>query len=64
MALESIERLFHPVAILFDQAIVVAVIGLAVNIISALMLRIMTITMDIPTVMLTRTSTCEPHTCM
>jgi cation diffusion facilitator family transporter len=39
MALESIERLFHPVAILFDQAIVVAVIGLAVNIISALLLR-------------------------
>jgi cation diffusion facilitator family transporter len=39
MALESIERLFHPVAILFDQAIVVAVIGLAVNVISALLLR-------------------------
>jgi cation diffusion facilitator family transporter len=39
MALESIERLFHPVAILFDQAIVVATIGLAMNIISALLLR-------------------------
>jgi cation diffusion facilitator family transporter len=39
MALESVERLFHPVAISFDQAIVVAVIGLAVNVISALLLR-------------------------
>ena len=39
MTLESVERLFHPVAILFDQAIVVAVIGLAVNVISALLLR-------------------------
>ena len=39
MALESIARLFHSVAILFDQAIVVATIGLAVNIISALLLR-------------------------
>ena len=38
MALESIARLFHLVAILFDQAIVVATIGLAVNIISALLL--------------------------
>jgi Co/Zn/Cd efflux system component len=65
MALESIERLFHPVAILFDQAIVVAVIGLAVNVISALLLReIMIITMDTPTVMLTPTSICERHTCM
>lgn len=31
MAVESIERLFNPVAISFDQAILVAVLGLAVN---------------------------------
>ncbi|MET1414211.1 CDF family Co(II)/Ni(II) efflux transporter DmeF [Roseibium sp. HPY-6] len=31
MAVESIERLFNPVAISFDQAILVAVIGLLVN---------------------------------
>ncbi|MEO0979341.1 MAG: CDF family Co(II)/Ni(II) efflux transporter DmeF [Pseudomonadota bacterium] len=31
MAVESVERLFNPVAISFDQAILVAVLGLAVN---------------------------------
>lgn len=39
MAVESIGRLFNPVAILFDQAIIVAVIGLAVNVLSAWLLR-------------------------
>ena len=39
MAVESVNRLFHPAAIWFDQAIVVAVIGLAVNVASALLLR-------------------------
>jgi cation diffusion facilitator family transporter len=39
MAVESVNRLFHPAAIWFDQAIVVAVIGLGVNVASALLLR-------------------------
>jgi cation diffusion facilitator family transporter len=39
MAVESIGRLFNPVSILFDQAILVAVIGLAVNVLSAWLLR-------------------------
>ncbi len=38
MAFESIERLINPVHIMFNQAIVVAVIGLAVNIVSAVIL--------------------------
>ncbi len=38
MAFESIERLINPVHIKFDQAIVVAVIGLIVNIVSAIIL--------------------------
>ncbi len=38
MATESVRRLWHPVAISFDQAIVVAVIGLAVNVVSAMLL--------------------------
>ena len=38
MAFESIERLMNPVHILFNQAIVVAVIGLVVNIVSAVIL--------------------------
>lgn len=38
MAWESIERMIHPVDILFDTAIMVAVIGLVVNIISAYIL--------------------------
>ncbi len=38
MAFESIERLINPVNILFNQAIAVAVIGLAVNIVSAVIL--------------------------
>ncbi|ANM32251.1 cation diffusion facilitator family transporter [Acidobacteria bacterium Mor1] len=38
MAYESIERLLHPVAISFDQAIIVAVIGLLVNGLSAVIL--------------------------
>jgi len=38
MAVESIGRLLHPVQIVFDQAIFVAVVGLAVNGISALIL--------------------------
>ncbi len=38
MAFESIERLFNPVDILFNEAIIVAVIGLIVNIISAFIL--------------------------
>ncbi|MBM4432019.1 MAG: CDF family Co(II)/Ni(II) efflux transporter DmeF, partial [Chloroflexi bacterium] len=38
MAWESVQRFVHPVDIRFDQAIVVAVIGLAVNAVSALVL--------------------------
>lgn len=39
MAVESLQRLFHPVAIAFGHAIVVAVIGLAVNGLSVLILQ-------------------------
>ncbi len=39
MAIESMERIFNPVNILFNQAIIVAVIGLIVNIVSAFILR-------------------------
>ncbi|MBS9403575.1 CDF family Co(II)/Ni(II) efflux transporter DmeF [Halomonas sp. TRM85114] len=38
MGIESINRFFNPVAIVFDNAILVAVVGLAVNGISALIL--------------------------
>ena len=38
MAAESVERLIFPVDILFNQAIVVAVVGLVVNIVSAVIL--------------------------
>ncbi|MDT8378575.1 MAG: CDF family Co(II)/Ni(II) efflux transporter DmeF [Desulfotignum sp.] len=38
MAFESIERLINPVHILFNPAIVVAVVGLVVNIVSAIIL--------------------------
>lgn len=38
MAFESVERLINPVHIMFNQAIVVAVIGLVVNIVSAVIL--------------------------
>jgi cation diffusion facilitator family transporter len=38
MAGISVERLFHPVAIQFNQAILVAVIGLAVNLVSIFLL--------------------------
>jgi cation diffusion facilitator family transporter len=39
MAGESIQRLFHPLAIQFNEAIVVACVGLAVNVVSAFMLK-------------------------
>ncbi|TVR97019.1 MAG: cation transporter [Rhodospirillales bacterium] len=39
MAWESTRRLFQPLEIAFDQAILVAVLGLAVNLVSALILR-------------------------
>ena len=39
MAGESIGRLIHPLAIQFNQAIVVACLGLAVNVVSALILK-------------------------
>lgn len=39
MASESIQRLLSPVEIAFNQAILVAVIGLAVNLLSALLLK-------------------------
>lgn len=39
MAYESVARLINPVAIAFNQAILVAIIGLVVNLVSALMLR-------------------------
>ena len=38
MTIESITRLFHPATIAFDQAIVIAMIGLVVNLVSAGML--------------------------
>lgn len=39
MGVESVQRLFSPVTIRFNEAIAVAVIGLAVNLISAYLLR-------------------------
>jgi cation diffusion facilitator family transporter len=36
---ESIDRLFHPVAIAFNQAIPIAVLGLGVNLLTAFLLR-------------------------
>lgn len=39
MAYESVKRFFSPVAISFDEAIIVAVLGLLVNLSSALILR-------------------------
>jgi len=39
MAWESVRRLVHPRAILYDQALIVAAVGLAVNLASALILR-------------------------
>ena len=39
MAYESLQRLLHPVAIDFREAIFVAALGLAVNLVSALLLR-------------------------
>ena len=39
MALESVHRFFEPQEIYFNQAIMVAIIGLLINIISALMLK-------------------------
>jgi cation diffusion facilitator family transporter len=36
---ESIERFFHPVAIAFEEAIPIAFLGLAVNLVSAFLLR-------------------------
>ena len=40
MAMESFQRLLHPVAIVFDQAILVAAIGLVVNGLSAVILGV------------------------
>ncbi|MDD1620023.1 MAG: CDF family Co(II)/Ni(II) efflux transporter DmeF [Methylococcaceae bacterium] len=39
MAVESFERLIRPEAIRFDEAILIAVVGLVVNLLSALLLR-------------------------
>ena len=39
MAYESVKRLLDPVAIRFNEAILVAIIGLAVNLVSALILK-------------------------
>lgn len=39
MAVESVSRLIHPLPIQFDQAILVACLGLAVNTVSALILK-------------------------
>jgi cation diffusion facilitator family transporter len=36
---ESLERLFHPVAIAFNEAIPIAIVGLGVNLLSAFLLR-------------------------
>src|SRR4051812_12491199 len=39
MVIESVDRLLHPIEIHFNEAIIVACVGLAVNIVSALMLH-------------------------
>jgi cation diffusion facilitator family transporter len=39
MAVESVNRLLHPLAIHYNEAIIVACVGLAVNVISALLLK-------------------------
>lgn len=39
MAVESIQRLISPIAIHFNQAVLVAIVGLAVNVVSALLLQ-------------------------
>jgi cation diffusion facilitator family transporter len=39
IAFQSIERLLHPIAIAYGEAIAIAIVGLAVNIISAWLLR-------------------------
>lgn len=39
MALESVTRMFQPQAILFNQAIAVAILGLVVNLVSGLLLK-------------------------
>lgn len=39
MVSESVERLFHPLPIHFEEAILVACVGLAVNVVSALLFR-------------------------
>src|SRR5215468_2765934 len=39
IAYESVERFFHPVAIAFNEAIPIAFLGLAVNLVSAFLLR-------------------------
>lgn len=39
MAIESVQRIIHPLPIKFGEAIVVAIIGLIVNAISALLLK-------------------------
>jgi cation diffusion facilitator family transporter len=39
MAVESVQRFIHPVTIYFNQAILVAVVGLAVNVFSAYLLK-------------------------
>src|SRR5215470_5396609 len=39
MVIESIDRLIHPVAIHFNEAILVASLGLVVNVVSALILK-------------------------
>lgn len=39
MAGESVQRLFHPLPIQFNDAIIVACVGLAVNVVSALLLK-------------------------
>lgn len=39
MVVESVNRLLHPVAIVFDYALIVAVLGLAINGVSAVVLR-------------------------
>ena len=39
MAVESLERLFHPQSIRFNEALIVAVLGLVVNLVSALILQ-------------------------
>ena len=67
MALESLQRFFMDVTILFPEAIGVAVVGLVVNLVSAWLLGdhiIIIITTTMNPLMITTTITCVQPICM